>query len=72
MLKRCGNELTRDNLMKQAASFKDFPIDTLLPGVVLNTSATDFYPIQTVQIGKFNPSAGKWDLSGEAIDVGKK
>jgi len=71
-LKRCGNELTRDNLMKQAASFKDFPIDTLLPGVVLNTSATDFYPIQTVQIGKFNPSAGKWDLSGEAIDVGKK
>jgi branched-chain amino acid transport system substrate-binding protein len=71
-LKRCGNELTHDNLMKQAASFKDFKIDLLLPGVTVNTSATDFYPIQSMQLAKFNSSALKWDLFGDVIDVSKK
>jgi branched-chain amino acid transport system substrate-binding protein len=71
-LKRCGNELTRDNLMKQAASMKDFRVDLLLPGVLINTSATDFYPIQSLQLAKFDSSGVKWNLFGEVLDASKK
>ncbi len=70
-LKRCGDNLTRDNLMKQAASFKDYRIDLLLPGVLINTSPTDFYPIQQMEMAKYNPTANKWDLSGNLVDAGK-
>ena len=72
VLKRCGNELTRLNLMKQAASLKDLRIDTLLPGILINTSATDFYPIQSLQLGKFNPTGVKFDLLGQVLDVSKQ
>ncbi|HEX6030844.1 MAG TPA: ABC transporter substrate-binding protein [Tepidiformaceae bacterium] len=71
-LKRCGNTLTRENLMKQAASFKDFRVDLLLPNISINTSATDFYPIQSVQLAKFDPAGGKWNLFGEILDASKK
>lgn len=71
-LKRCGNTLTRENLMKQAASLKDYRVDLLLPGVTINTSETDFYPIQALQLAKFNTGGTKWDLFGEVIDAGKK
>jgi branched-chain amino acid transport system substrate-binding protein len=70
-LKRAGNNLTRENVMKQATSIKDLRIDTLLPGILLNTSETDYYPIQSEQLAKFNPDAKKWDLIGEVIDVSK-
>src|SRR6188472_1092387 len=46
VLKQCGDNLTRDNVMKQAASLKDLEFGMLLPGIKINTSATDFYPIQ--------------------------
>ena len=46
VLEMCGDDLTRANVMKQAASLKDFTPDTLLPGVKINTSATDFAPIE--------------------------
>ena len=46
VLEMCGDDLTRENVMKQAASLKDFAPDTLLPGVKINTSATDFAPIR--------------------------
>ena len=49
-LKRCGDELTRANLMKQAASFQKFRVPLLLPGITVSTSPTDFYPIQAVQL----------------------
>jgi len=45
VLELCGDDLTRANVMKQAASLKGFTPDTLLPGVTINTSATDFAPI---------------------------
>src|SRR6201995_545000 len=65
VLKQAGDNLTRDNIMKQAASLKDFAPDTLLPGVKINTSATDFYPIEQLQMMRFKEK--KWDLFGPII-----
>ena len=53
VLKRAGDNLTRENIMKQAASLKDLDVPMLLPGIKVNTSATDFYPIQAVQLSRF-------------------
>jgi branched-chain amino acid transport system substrate-binding protein len=65
VLKQCGNNLTRENVMKQAASLKDFAPDTLLPGVKINTSAADFAPIEQLQMMRFKGE--KWDLFGGII-----
>jgi branched-chain amino acid transport system substrate-binding protein len=65
VLEMCGDNLTRENIMKQAASLKDFTPDTLLPGVKINTSATDFAPIEQLQMMRFKGE--KWDLFGEII-----
>ena len=53
VIEMCGDNLTRENVMKQAASLKDFAPDTLLPGVKINTSATDFAPIEQLQMQRF-------------------
>ena len=52
VLKQCGDDLTRENIMKQAASLKDFTPPMLIPGIKINTSATNFYPIRSVKLGK--------------------
>jgi branched-chain amino acid transport system substrate-binding protein len=52
VLKKCGDDLTRANLMKQASSVKGFEAPLLLPGIKVNTSATDFYPLQSVQLAR--------------------
>src|SRR5476651_1136352 len=52
-LKNCGDDLTRANVMKQAASFKKFRVPCVLPGITISTSATDFYPIQSVKLQRF-------------------
>ena len=65
MLKRCGNELTRENLMKQVAGMKDLEVPLLLPGIKLNTSPTDFYPIQSMQLQRFEGDT--WKLFGGVI-----
>ena len=52
VLKRCGDDLTRANIMKQAAGLKDLDVPMLLPGIKINTSPTDFYPIQAVQLSR--------------------
>ena len=54
VLKQCGDNLTRENVMKQAASLKDFRTDVLLPGIKINTSATDFAPIESMQLVRFD------------------
>ena len=64
-LKRCGDNLTRANVMKQAASFHNYVPPLLLPGISINTSAADFYPIQAVQLARFNKET--WDLFGEVM-----
>jgi branched-chain amino acid transport system substrate-binding protein len=70
VLKACGDNLTRENIMKQAASIKNLELGGLLPGIKVNTSATDFAPISQVQLMKFK--GDRWDLFGEIIssDVG--
>jgi ABC-type branched-subunit amino acid transport system substrate-binding protein len=64
-LKRCGDELTRANLMKQAASFQKFRVPLLLPGITVSTSPTDYYPIQAVQLQRFKGES--WELFGEVM-----
>ena len=54
VLKQCGSNLTAENVMKQAASLVDFAPGMLLPGVKINTSATDYYPIEQLQLVRFN------------------
>jgi len=65
VIEMCGDDLTRENVMKQAASLKDFTPDTLLPGVKINTSATDFAPIEQLQMQRFKGE--KWELFGDTI-----
>jgi len=64
-LEQCGNDLTRANLMKQAASLKKLKVPLLLPGIVVNTSPTDFYPIQSVRLAQFKGES--WELFGEVM-----
>jgi ABC-type branched-subunit amino acid transport system substrate-binding protein len=70
VLKQCGDDLTRANVMKQAASLKDFRTEVLLPGIKINTGPTDFAPISQLQLMKFKGE--KWELFGDVIsaDVG--
>jgi branched-chain amino acid transport system substrate-binding protein len=70
VLKQCGDNLTRENIMKQAASLKDFRTEVLLPGIKINTSPTDFAPISQLQLMKFK--GDRWVLFGDIIsgDVG--
>ena len=65
VLEMCGDDLTRANVMKQAASLKDFAPDTMLPGVKITTSATDFAPIEQLQMQRFKGE--KWELFGDII-----
>jgi ABC-type branched-subunit amino acid transport system substrate-binding protein len=67
VLKQCGDELTRPNVMKQAASLKDFTPDTVIPGVKINTSPTDFAPLEQLKMMRF--TNGKWDLFGDIISA---
>ena len=64
-LKRCGDNLTRANVMQQAASFQKLQIPLLLPGITVSTSATDFYPIQAVQLARFKGET--WELFGDVM-----
>ncbi len=67
VLKQCGDDLTRENVMRQAASVKNLEVPMLLPGVQINTSATDFYPIEQLQLQRFD---GKnWVRFGDLIDA---
>jgi branched-chain amino acid transport system substrate-binding protein len=70
VLKQCGDNLTRENVMKQAASLKDFDTGTALPGIMINTSAKDFAPIQSVRLMKFDGKT--WALFGEVIGADSK
>jgi branched-chain amino acid transport system substrate-binding protein len=54
MLKQCGSELTRENVMKQAASLHDLELPMLLPGIAINTSPTNFAPIRQAQMRRFD------------------
>lgn len=65
VLKACGDDLTRENVMKVAASLKDVEIPMLLPGIRLNTSATDYSPIAEMRLAKFDGT--RWVLFGDLL-----
>jgi branched-chain amino acid transport system substrate-binding protein len=65
VLKQCGDNLTRENVMKQAASLKDFRTEVLLPGIKINTSATNFAPVSQLQLMVFKGE--RWVLFGDVI-----
>ncbi|MGX9391901.1 ABC transporter substrate-binding protein [Nitrobacteraceae bacterium UC4446_H13] len=67
VLKNCGDELTRGNLMKQASSIKDLELPILLPGITLNTSPNDFTPLSQEQLMQFD--GHKWNPISEVIDA---
>ena len=63
VLKQCGDDLTRENVMRQAANLKNFALPMLLPGVRINTSATDYDPIKQLQLMRFDGK--EWVRFGE-------
>jgi branched-chain amino acid transport system substrate-binding protein len=65
VLKQCGDDLTRENIMKEAANLHDFRVPMLLPGITINTSPTDFAPIKQIQMGRFDGE--RWRLFGPLI-----
>jgi ABC-type branched-subunit amino acid transport system substrate-binding protein len=65
VLKQCGDDLTRENIMKQAASLKDFRTEVLLPGIKINTSPSHFAPISQLQLMQFKGE--RWVLFGDVI-----
>ena len=67
VLKQCGDNLTRENIMKQAANMKNLQLDTLLPGIVVNTGPDDYAPIEAVQLQRFNGK--QWELFGKVIST---
>jgi branched-chain amino acid transport system substrate-binding protein len=69
VLKQCGSDLSRENIMKQAASIKDLTLPMLLPGIKINTGPADYYPIEQEQLARFDGE--RWMLFGEIYDATK-
>jgi branched-chain amino acid transport system substrate-binding protein len=67
ILQRCGDDLTRANVMRQAESLKDFELDLLLPGIKVNTSSTDHYPIRQTRMQKFDGT--RWQGFGPILEL---
>jgi len=65
VLKQCGNDLTRDNIMRQAANIKDLALPMLLPDMRINTSPTNYSPIRQMQLANFDGES--WQLFGELL-----
>jgi ABC-type branched-subunit amino acid transport system substrate-binding protein len=65
VLKQCGDNLTRENIMKEAANLHNFRVPMLLPGITINTSPTDFAPVKQIQMARFDGQ--RWQLFGPLI-----
>ncbi len=65
VLKQCGDDLSRDNIMKQAANLKNLELPLLLPGIKINTSPTNYSPIRQMQLATFNGES--WELFGDVL-----
>ena len=66
VLHQCGNDFSRENFMKQVTNLKDLEIPTLLPGIKVNTSPTNYHPIRQMQLQKWNGST--WERFGNVIE----
>jgi len=65
VLKQCDADLSRDNIMRQAANLKDLELPMLLPGIKINTSPDNFYPIRQLQLATF--SGQSWEVFGDLM-----
>jgi ABC-type branched-subunit amino acid transport system substrate-binding protein len=65
VLKQCGDDLSRDNVLRQALSLKDFTTPLLLPGITINISPTNYVPIRQFQLARFNGE--NWELFGDVL-----
>jgi branched-chain amino acid transport system substrate-binding protein len=65
VLKQCEGNFTRENIMKQASNLHDLELPTLLPGIKVNTSSTNYHPIRQLHLGKFDGAS--WVLFGDLI-----
>jgi len=65
VLKQCGNDLSRENIMRQAANLKDFHAPLLYPGITINTSPTNYSPIRQLQLQTFNGE--HWEPVGDVL-----
>ena len=65
VLRQCGNDLSRENIMRQAANLKDFHAPLLFPGITVNTSPANYSPIRQLQLATFN--GGNWDPIGDVL-----
>ena len=70
VLKQCGNDLSRENILRQAENLKNVEFPLLLPGIKVNTSPTDHAPIEQEQLAKFDGE--RWATFGELYDAAKK
>jgi branched-chain amino acid transport system substrate-binding protein len=70
VLKQCGDNLSRENAMKQAANLKNLELGMLLPGIKINTGPNDFEPLKQMQMMRFN--GARWELFGPVMtgDIG--
>ncbi len=66
ILRRCGNDLSRDNLIKQMKTIQNMPLDMLLPGITVTFGPDDYLPYQTMYMIRFDGE--RWNLFGEAIN----
>ena len=70
VLKQCGNDLSRANIMKQAASINGLSLPMLLPAIRINTGPNDFFPVEQMQLGRFDGE--HWVLFGDLFDASRK
>jgi branched-chain amino acid transport system substrate-binding protein len=65
VLKQCGDDLSRENIMRQATNIKDFALPMMLPGATINTSKDNHYPMRQMQFARFNGES--WELFGDLL-----
>ncbi len=67
VLKQCGDDLARPNIMRQTASLRDLQLPVLLPGIRINTSPTNYHPIRQMRLQRWNGQS--WVLFGDLIEA---
>ena len=66
VLRQCGDGFSRENVMKQATNIQDLELPTLLPGIRVNTSPTNYHPIRQMQLQRWTGS--NWERFGTVIE----
>jgi branched-chain amino acid transport system substrate-binding protein len=67
VLKQCGDNLSRANIMKEAANIRKVRMPMLLPGITVSTSPSDFYPIESMQMQRF--TGKQWERFGKIVSA---